>query len=102
MVNKILAIITRLEIEEDEEVPDKSDLSKKNCAACEEQLIRLEELKKASMDVMIGKVEIEISELESQVYSSELEKLKFDRQVLGKIVCKEDKLTALEKRADSL
>jgi hypothetical protein len=103
MVGKISAIIQRLEMDEEEEtVPDRADLSNKNMEVCTEQLLRLEELKRASMDIMIEKTEEEIMSIEYEIYASELEKLKFERQVLGKISNKEDKLTALENRLEGL
>lgn len=102
MANKISAIVQRLEIEDEEIVPDRTDLSNKNTEECREQLARLEELKRASMDIMIEKTEEEIMNIEYEIYASELEKLKFERQVLGKIGNKEDKLTALENRLEGL
>lgn len=103
MVVKITAIVTRLELEGQEGIPDKTDLTKSNLDECKEQLVRLEELKKASLGKMIAKTQEEIAELELMVYASDLEKLKFERQVLGKVGhCKEEKLNALERRADQL
>lgn len=101
LVEKISNIVQRLQLDT-EDVPCESELSKTHLEACREQLQRLEELKKASLDQMIARIEEEITQIENECYISDLERLKFERQVLEKAVNKEDKLDKLEKRAQAL
>jgi len=100
MVTKISNIINRLQLADD--IPETDNLSKSHFTTCAEQLERLEELKKASLGEMIEQMHLEIEKLEEDCFISELEVIKFDRQVYTKCVTKEDQLDALENRADYL